>query len=465
MVEKARQKLLLINPNSSFKKGIYHTTEISIPPLNLGIIAALTPANWDVQILDLNFEEFRFIEADLVGLTSFTSSANRAYEIADVYRKAGITTVMGGIHVSMVPDEAQEYVDVVVAGEAESVWEEVISDFENNSLKPLYNGTLKPLYDSPPPAIHLYHPKNGLGSLQTTRGCPMNCDFCSVHLFNGRKYRTRPVEDVVKEFVRIPQDRLYIIDDDFYGYGKKHAERSKEICRGFINSGVKKQWYTFASMNLASDPEALELMSKAGCRMVLLGIESEVAEQLVASNKTTNLKVGVENYEKVYDSFHKAGIAVLGSFIYGLDTDTPETIRRRTDYYINSGVDCVQPGMLTPLPGTGVYHTLNNENRILKNNFPKDWERYTFFNNVIEPANMTHDEFTELMNEEWKRIFDIKVIKRKYLQTLKATKNLEAAAWSLSTNLNYHNTVFEGERALYSYTKVFKELTSMTLKF
>ena len=291
----------------------------------------------------------------------------------------------------------------------------------------------------------------------------MNCDFCSVHTFNGRIYRYRPVEDVVKEFIRIPKDRLYIIDDDFYGYGKKHAERAKDICRGFIESGVEKQWYTFTSMNLANDPEALDLMYKAGCRLVLLGIESEIAEQLVASSKTTNLKVGVENYEKVYDAFHKAGISVLGSFIFGLDSDTPDTIRRRTDYYISSGVDCIQPGMLTPLPGTGVYETLKKEKRILKNDFPKDWERYTFFNNVIEPKNMTHEEFTDLMDEEWRRIFDMKVIKRKYLNTLKKTRSVQAAGWALATNLNYHNTVFEGSKESFDYNKIFKELTSLDL--
>ncbi len=465
MSDKTRKKLLLINPNSSFKKGIYHNSTVSMPPLNLGVIAALTPAHWDIEIMDLNFDDFHFKEADLVGFTSFTSSANRAYEIAGIYRKAGITTVMGGIHVSMVPEEAGKYIDIVVVGEAESIWGDVIKDFENNKFKKFYYGTLEPLYDSPPPSIHLYNPKTGLGSLQTTRGCPMNCDFCSVHIFNGRIYRYRPVEDVVKEFIRIPQERLYIIDDDFYGYGKKHADRAKEICRGFINSGVKKQWYTFTSMNLAKDPEALDLMYQSGCRMVLLGIESEIAEQLKASNKSTNLKIGVDNYEKVYDAFHNAGIAVLGSFIYGLDSDTKDTISRRTDYFISSSIDCIQAGMLTPLPGTGTYTTLKKENRILKNNFPKDWERYTFFNNVIEPINMTHEEFTDLMHEEWDRMFDLKVLKRKYLNTLKVTRSVEAAGWALATNLNYSNTVFEGKRETYDYVKIFKELTSLDLPY
>jgi radical SAM superfamily enzyme YgiQ (UPF0313 family) len=433
--------------------------------MNLGIIAALTPDHWDVEILDENFEGFKFREADLVGLTALTSQVTRSYEIAEVYKKSKIKTVIGGIHASMVPEEALQFVDVVVKGEAENIWAQVISDFEHNSLKQIYQGTLQPFYQSPPPRIDLYHPGYALGNLQTTRGCPMECDFCSVHAFNGRKYRYRHVEDVVKEFTRIPQDRVYVVDDDFYGYGKRSARRAKEICRGIIDSGIKKEWYTFCSMNLSNDEEALGLMSEAGCRMILLGIESELTDQLETSKKTTNLRVGVVNYERVYEAFHRNGIAVLGSFIFGMDTDTPETIRNRTDYFINSGVDCIQPGMLTPLPGTVTYQNLLKEKRITHMDYPKDWEMYTFFNCVIKPQLMTPEEYTDLMHESWERMFDLKVIKRKYLNTLKATRNALAAGWALSTNLKYHNTVFEGQKEEYNYPKIYQELSSMAIQF
>jgi radical SAM superfamily enzyme YgiQ (UPF0313 family) len=458
-----RKKLLLINPNNSYKSGIYHTEDFSVPPMSLGVLAALTPSNWDIEILDENVDSFRFIEADLIGLTAFTSSINRAYEIANYYRKRGLPIIMGGIHVSMMPIEASRFADAVVIGEAESIWQTVIEDFENSSLKQFYHGKLQSIYDSPPQRLDLYNTKYGLGSLQTSRGCPMNCDFCSVHEFNGRKYRYRPIEDIIKEFKAIPQDRLYIIDDDFYGYGKKHIERTKEICKGFIKCNLNKQWYTFTSMNLAKDKEALDLMYKSGCRMVLLGIETEIPEQLIASDKQTNLKIGIDNYETSYRSFHEAGIAVLGSFIYGLESDTVESIKSRTDYFINSSIDCIQPGMLTPLPGTRVFKKLQSENRIFKNNYPKDWEQYTFFNNTIIRDKITDIEFTKLMHEEWNRMFDIKVLKRKYLQTLKNTKSPTAAGWALSTNLKYHNTVTEGRKDNYDYNKIFKQLTSMTL--
>lgn len=464
MSKNTKKKLLLINPSNVYKVGAYGSSDYSVPPMSLGILAALTPDHWEIEILDENLEIFAYLDADLVGFTALTSQATRAYELAGFYREKNIKTVMGGIHASMMTDEALQYVDCVVKGEGESVWAEVLNDFENDQLKKTYQGTLLDLFESPLPRLDLYHHGYGLGSLQTTRGCPMKCDFCSVHAFNGRKYRYRSVEDVVEEWKQIPQDRLYIVDDDFYGYGKKHAERAKEICRGFINSGVKKEWYTFCSMNLANDEEALHLMAEAGCRMILLGVESERTDQLVASEKITNLKTGVENYEKVYEAFHKAGIAVLGSFIFGLDSDTQATIKARTDYFINSSVDCLQPGMLTPLPGTLTYQNLKKENRINDTNYPKAWNKYTFFNCVIDPINMTSDEFQELMNEEWRRMFDLKVIKRKYLNTLKATKNAFAAGWALSTNLKYHNTVFEGTKE-YDYSDIYRQLTSISMQF
>ncbi|MFA5417108.1 MAG: radical SAM protein [Bacteroidales bacterium] len=455
-----KYRLLLVNPKNNYRSGIYHTNEYSVPPMNLGVVAALTPDNWEIKILDENFLDFELEQADLVGLTALTSQITRAYEIATICRKAGIKTVIGGIHASMMPDEALQFVDVVVKGEAESTWKEFIHDFEHGNLSKIYEGSLRPMSESPSPRIDLYPDYYALGTLQTTRGCPMKCDFCSVHTFNGRKYRYKSVETVIEEYKAIPHDKIYIVDDDFYGYGKYHAERARKICKGFIESGVKKEWYTFTSMDLAKDPETLKLMFDAGCRLVLLGIESELTNQLEASEKITNLKVGVENYEKVYDAFHKAGIAVLGSFIFGLDSDTPETIRGRTNYFLNSGVDCIQAGMLTPLPGTKTYFDMLEQNRIIKNDFPKDWERFTFFNNVIKPKNMTHEEFTQIMDEEWERIYGTKTIKRKFLKTLKSTKNVHAAGWALSTNIQYRNTVFETKKEFLKYTDFIKQLIS-----
>jgi radical SAM superfamily enzyme YgiQ (UPF0313 family) len=454
---KKKHKLLLINPNNAHRSGIYHSEAYSVPPLNLGIVAALTPSHWEVEIWDENFKPFEYQEADFVGFTALTSQVSRAYEIAAMYRKNKIPTVLGGIHASMIPEEAVKYVDVVVKGEAESVWGQVILDFERKNLKNIYAGEFMDLMKSPAPRIDLYDPGYALGSLQTTRGCPMKCDFCSVHAINGHKYRQRSVEAVVEEFIRIPQDRIYVVDDDFYGYSKKSAERAKDICRGIINSGVRKDWYTFTSMHIASDEEVLKLMAESGCRVILLGIESEVTDQLMDSSKHTNLRIGVENYNKVFDTIRRNGIAVLGSFIFGLDSDTPESIRNRADFYINSSIDCIQAGILTPLPGTGTYYKMLGENRITHTNFPSDWEKYTFFHCVYEPKNMSQKELLDLMHESWERIYSREVLKRKYLNTLKTTRSPVSAGWALFANMNYHNSVFEKQKDWYPVEQIYKD--------
>lgn len=450
-------KLLLVNPNNAHKSGIYHSDVYSVPPLNLGIVAALTPAHWDVEIWDENFKPFEYQEADLVGLTALTSQVSRAYEIAAMYRKNNVPTVLGGIHASMIPEESVKFVDVVVKGEAESVWGEVIRDFERKNLRNIYAGEFMELMKSPAPRIDLYDPGYALGSLQTTRGCPMKCDFCSVHAINGHKYRQRSPEAVVEEFLRIPQDRVYVVDDDFYGYSKKSAERAKEICRGIIRSGVKKDWYTFTSMHIASDEEVLKLMAESGCRVILLGIESEVTDQLMDSSKHTNLRIGVENYNKVFDTIRRNGIAVLGSFIFGLDSDTPETMANRTDFYINSSIDCIQAGILTPLPGTGTYYRMLAENRITHTNFPADWEKYTFFHCVYKPKNLSQAELIGLMKEQWERIYSKEVLKKKYLSTLKMTRSPVSAGWALFANMNYHNTIFENEKDQFPVERIYQD--------
>lgn len=178
------KKLLLINPVNPISSE--KTPSPVNQPLGLGIVAALTPDDWKVEIIDEYVKPFEYKEADLIGLTAFTESVNRAYKIACLYRKRGTPVVSGGIHASMVPEEALQYVDTVVIGEAESVWAKLIADFEAGKMQRIYQGERQDLRWAPQPRRDLFHPKCLLGSIQTTRGCPMNCAFCSVTTFNGR---------------------------------------------------------------------------------------------------------------------------------------------------------------------------------------------------------------------------------------------------------------------------------------
>lgn len=438
-----KYKLLLINPLSTKRAGFVTDQKLISPPMSLGIIAALTPEHWDIELHDENFNRFEFKDADLVGLTALTSQVTRAYEIATIYKNKNIPTVMGGNHISMMQDEALNYADTVVIGEAESIWKNVIEDFENNALKRVYKGVLQPMVNSPQPRIDLYNPGYAFGNVQTTRGCPMKCDFCLVHNFNGKQYRSRLIKDVVDEFEKIPQNNVFIIDDNFVGYSKKSADRAVEICKEIIKRGIKKDWYCAASMNIVDHPEVMKYASEAGCKMIFLGIESELVDQLESANKKTNVKLGIDNFSKVYDKIHEYGMVVVGAFLYGLDTDTNETIQNRTQYMLNADIDAMQTTVLTPLPGTPLFERMQKENRLIYNNFPEDWAHYDFAEVVYKPMLMSAKELSKSIDVAWETIYDDKRLKRKYINSLKLTRNPVSATWAYKSNLHYHNLVFE----------------------
>jgi len=412
------------------------------PPLALGIIAALTPQQWEVEILDENFEDFYYRPADLVGITTMTASVNRAYELAGIYRDNGIPAVIGGIHASMLPEEAASFVHTVVTGEAESVWGQLIADFEQGKLQKQYDGKLLPMDNAPLPRRDLFHPGYTYANIQTTRGCPMKCDFCSVHTFNGSHYRERPVDEVLDELETISHNRIYFVDDNIIGYSRKSKERAKRLFKGMIERGIKKDWYCQASLNVADDEEVLKYMAESGCHMILIGIESEKVRQLEEAKKVLNLRMGIDSYNEVFDKIHRYGISVLGALIYGLDSDSEQDLLDRTQFAINSRMDAMQATIVTPLPGTGLFERLQRENRLLFTNFPGDWERYHFMEVIHKPLTMSPEAMMEAMWKNWEIMYDHRVIQKKMLQTLKATKSKRAAAWSYLSNVERHNVVF-----------------------
>ncbi len=420
------------------------------------MIAGLTPDYWDIELIDENFDAFEYRDADLVGITVLTSAAYRAYEIADIYRKKGIKVILGGIHVSMMVDEAEQYADTVVIGEAEGVWNTVIDDFTNNRLKKRYYGELSELNHSATPRRDLFHKSYSYANIQTTRGCPMSCDFCSVHTFNGSKYRQRPVNEVLDEIETIENDKLFIIDDNLIGYTKQSAERAVELFKGMINRGIKKDWYCQASLNIADNEEVLKYAAESGCRMILIGIESEKIDQLQETNKKMNIKIGIDHYEEAFQKIHKHGISVLGALVFGLDSDSKEDIQNRARFAIDSGIDAMQATIVTPLPGTSLFKRLEKEDRLLYTNFPKDWERYHFHEVSHKPIKMTSDELMVAMDECWSTMWDAKTVYRKMLKTLKQTKNAKAATWAFASNTERHNLAFGKKKKAMDIEKLLK---------
>ena len=267
-------RLLLINP-SNMHKGLGNIRASAWPPLNLPYLAAVTSNHYHIEVLDENIEPFEYREADIVGITAYTASAYRAYQIATIYRKKGIPTVMGGIHVSMMPEEAANYCDAVVIGEAESIWPKVLEDFEAGKMQKQYEGEWIDLVNLPFPRRDiLRNPYYQWGSIQTSRGCPMNCTFCSVTAFNGRRFRRRPLDAVIEELEQIPQRRILLVDDNIIGHGKQDLEWTHAFFSKILEKGIKKIFFAQSSILFGEDPELIRLASRAGLKIVFIGMES-----------------------------------------------------------------------------------------------------------------------------------------------------------------------------------------------
>jgi radical SAM superfamily enzyme YgiQ (UPF0313 family) len=348
-------------------------------PLSLMVLAALTPPEWDITIIDENLgvpDYPAMPRPDLVGITAFTSQANRAYEMAAHFRRIGVPVVMGGIHASMCLDEAMERVDSVVTGEAESVWAQVLADVRNGCLKRRYDGGFADV-DRIPPARHdLLGSGYAMGAIQTTRGCPMNCTFCSVTAFNGARYRQRPVPAVVREFQSIREKRVLVVDDNLIGTRPEHIARAKELFRAMIEADLRKEWVAQATINFGDDDELLALAAKAGCRGVFIGFESPTPEGLLELGKKFNLMKG-RDFRASVRRIQRHGILVVGSFIIGLDSDTPGVGRRIAAAARQYGVDNLNAMFLTPLPGTRLWDQMKSEGRIALSALPQDWKYFT----------------------------------------------------------------------------------------
>jgi radical SAM superfamily enzyme YgiQ (UPF0313 family) len=439
-------KLLLINPS------VDHTVlgnmrSTTWPPLNLPYIAALTPRHYDIKVLDENIEPFVFEKADIVGITAMTSSVYRAYQIAQEYRSRGIPTVMGGIHVSMMPEEASGYCDVVVKGEAEPVWPQLLKDFECGQLHRQYEGSWQSLDNLPIPRRDIL--KNSYyswGSIQTSRGCPMDCTFCSVTAFNGKRFRRRPIDSVINELQQIPQKKILITDDNIIGHGRKDQIWAKELFRKIIALNLKKIFFAQSSLQIGEDPELLRLASKAGLKIVLIGMESINPETLRSYKKTVNLKHFNHNrYTPLIHNIRKAGIAVLGAHVLGCDTDYIDVFEATLQFIRSSGIDVIQTTKPTPLPGTQLWKELIAENRIIDMDFPRAWKDYRLSRLVYEPRNMSREDayrgFTALREKFYSRPETI----RRTLNTLLTTRDPITTLIAYRINASYRKAFLESD--------------------
>lgn len=436
-------RLYLVNPAnpvvslSSLDEGTRLNRFRVWKPLNLLLLAGMTPDTWEVEIIDENLGPGRYDarpRPDLVGITAFTSQATRAYEIATLFRNQGVPVVMGGIHVTMETEEALRYADAVVTGEAEAVWGRVLEDAERGRLRIRYDGGFVDM-DKIPPARHDLG-SYALGSIQTTRGCPLNCSFCSVTAFNGGKFRHRPIDHVIEEMKRIREPIYMFVDDNLIGTRRDHIEYSKDLFRAMIREGLTRPWIAQVTINMADDDELLELAARSGCHSVFIGFESPTVEGLIAVHKKFNLK-GARNFRASVRNIQRHGILVIGSFIMGIDTDRPgigEVTAKACDEY---GVDMANVLMLTPLPGTQLYREMRAQRRIKANTYPRDWQYYTLAQPVAEYKNFSWDD----LQAEKRRFNDLfygygKIVRRS-LRMVRNTRSPRKVFLGVVGNLTY----------------------------
>ena len=445
-------RLLLINPSNTHK-GIGDYRATAYPLLNLPYVAALTPDHYEIEVIDENIRPFEFQNADIVGITAFTSTVNRGYDIAQIYRKHGIPTVMGGIHVSMMPQEAQNFCDTVVIGEAEGAWPQVLEDFEAGKLQKQYRGSWINLENLPLPRRDIL--KNeyyGWGGIQTSRGCPMNCSFCSVTAFNGRRFRRRPLEAVIAELEQVPQKNVMIADDNIIGFSQEDRDWANAFFERIIAKGIRKNFFVQASIQFGEDRELIRSAARGGVKILFIGLESVKPETLKLYKKGVKLKrLQQDQYQELISRIRKAGIALIGAFVVGGDDEDISIFNATLEFIKTAHIDVLQLTKPTPLPGTQLWHQLTNEGRILTQDFPKDWEEFRFTKMVYTPNKMSVEDVYEGFTYLREIYYGFWQTLKRTLNTLLTTKNLVTTIMAYKFNSSFRKGFISSEhRKIYN---------------
>ena len=363
--------------------------------LPLTAVAALTPHEHQVRIVDENVEALEFdTDCDVVGITFMTALAPRAYEIAAHFRRRGRIVVGGGYHATLCPEDAAPHFDALVVGDAEGAWERLLADLQRGELQRVYRqpvggepdspgpGSRSELMQTPVPRRDLLRPTvrhyATINAVQAGRGCGHNCRYCSVTVFHRRKYRRRPVADIIGELRSLPRNFIFV-DDNIIA----DREYALELFRAM--TPLRKRWVSQCSVLVADDPELLHLMRAAGCCGLFIGIETASDENLTAMNKQFN---HADSYRERLRKIRGAGIGIVAGMIVGMDGDDTRVFEQTLRFLQATRLDAVQLNILTPLPGTPLYADMAQAGRVTD----RDWSHYDYRHVVFHPARMTATE-------------------------------------------------------------------------
>ncbi len=372
-----------------------------LPSLALLVLAATTPDDVEVdyvELADVKTMDPATTSYDLVALTSYTAMAYEMYDLADRFRAAGVPVVIGGLHASFAPEEAKAHADAVCVGEGEALWPEIVADFRRGgreALRPLYREAAPGTYDlanSPMPRFELLLGRRyNRITIQTVRGCPLDCEFCGASKLYGPKYRRKPLDLVMAEIRRVKE--LWG-DNAFFELADDNSFANRFWAREFLTrlQEFDLRWFTETDISLADDDELLRLLAKSGCRQILIGLESVSRQSLDGIDRANWKLKRLDKYADAIKKIQDHGVTVNGCFIVGNDGDDQGVFEALRDFIERSELLEAQVTILTPFPGTALLRRLQAEGRLL---YDRIWDKCTLFDLVFQPKQMTPDELVE----------------------------------------------------------------------
>ncbi len=397
----------------------------SLPGLGLLTVAALTPDDVEVvykEIDDMPSIDQPLEDCDLVGFSSLTARINDTYELAARYRAAGIPVVLGGLHVTMNPEEATQHADSIVMYGAEGAWPKLIEAFRAGQMQPRYEGLQADVFDDENYVMPRFDLLEGRQynrlTVQTSRGCPLNCEFCSASIRLTSSFQQKPVDKVIAEIeeaLKYSDHRFFEFSDDNTFTNKRWG---KEFLRAIIPLNIT--WFGMTDVSVADDDELLELLSRSGCVQILIGFESPDEENIASINKSDWKKKRVPTYKEAIRKIQSYGVTVSGCFVMGLDGQKPDIFEKVRDFIRESQLLEAQLTVMTPFPGTPLYDRLKAEGRLLEDEF---WDRCTLFDLNFKPTDMTGEQLKDGMLWLFKEVYNNEQFllrKRHYMDILKA---------------------------------------------
>ena len=421
-------KVTFIKPNIGRQEHSLYVDEGRMEPLQLGVLAGLTPPHVEVVLYDDRMESIPYDEpTDLVAITVETYTARRSYEIAGEYRQRGVPVIMGGMHASLVPDEVAANSDSIFIGDAETVWQEVIGDAERGHLKPRYRaspgmaqiGNVLPRRD-------IFEGKGYLPItlMQYVRGCRFACHFCAISQYFDKRYYVRRIDEVLREIDAQNRRFIFFVDDNI----ASDHDALKALCRALMPLNV--HWVSQASLDITRDPELMKLLEKSGCWGNVTGFESITPKSLREAKKSPNIRRSAD-YRQEVEVLRDHGMQTWAAFTLGYDNDTPDSIRATVDFALESKFSFAAYNILTPYPGTPLYHSLQQQKRLLYDG--KWWlhPEYRFNSSPFIPRQMSADELTSICHEARTRFNSLPSLLYRF-SDLRTNLRTAQRAWAFS---------------------------------